>query len=45
MEYSDYTSLVFLVIIPIGILLLKVFILWEILGLLIRVNNILRKWR
>lgn len=45
MEYSDYTSLIFMIIIPTGILLLKIFILWEIFGILIRVNNILRKWR
>ena len=43
MEYSDYTSLVYMVIIPTGILLLKVFILWEILGILMRVNDILRE--
>lgn len=43
MEYSDYISLVYMVIIPTGILLLKVFILWEILGILMRVNNILRE--
>lgn len=45
MEYSDYTSLILMVIIPTGILLLKIFIFWEILGILIRVNNILKKWR
>ena len=45
MEYSDYTSLILMVIIPTGILLLKTFIFWEILGILIRVNNILKKWR
>ena len=45
MEYSDYASLVYMVIIPTGILLLKIFIFWEILGILIRVNNIPREWR
>ena len=41
----EYLGLVLTIIVPMGILLLKVFILWEILGILIRVNNILRKVR